>query len=173
MRLTTIYPIFLVLILFMQSCVESGNHENQSEISANDSTLVLRGLSKELSIQIPKELLANDNFDSEYNSNFGQLELRLGDSFEIYITEEKLSLMGMREELNNDQLFSYQFEVESDSELVFQSILPDGNPHSYQFVKSRNLNGLQLIVRTAPMGNFNKQQLKRMEDAVATLSLVE
>ena len=173
MRLHTIYPIFFVFLLVMQSCVESGTSENQSNVSTNDSTIVLRGLSKELSFQLPKELLANETFESEYNANFGQLELRLGDSFEIYITEEKLSLLGLREELNNDQLFTYQFEVENDSELVFQSILPDGNPHSYHFVKARNFNGLSLIIRTAPMGNFNKQQLKRMEDAIATLTLVE
>jgi len=173
MRAYTFYPILILGVILFQSCGGAGDSGQAEDVPSTDSTIVIQGLSKVLSLKIPKDLFVNSSLDNEFNENFGQIELRLGDSFEIYITEEQLSLLAFREELENDQLFSYQFEVESDSELVFQSILPDGNPHSYQFVKSKSLPGIELIVRTAPMGNFNQQQLKRMEDAVATLSLAE
>jgi hypothetical protein len=40
-------------------------------------------------------------------------------------------------------------------------------------VKSKKLGEINLLVKTAPMGEFNKQQLDRMEKAVNTLRIAE
>ena len=162
----------LTAVLFGCSNGDSSNQSNE-EASSSDSTLVLRGLSQDLTLRVPKSLPGLDEASIEYNSSFGQLEVVLGDGFELHISEEQLALRTIKEELLNDMLFTYNFQTENDSELVYQSILPDGAPHSYQFTKARKVGGLSLLIRTASMTQFNQQQLLRMESAVSTLSLLD
>lgn len=164
--------IILSTFLFSCSTAGDGNTSNSTDIADTDSLIVLQGLSEELSMVLPKELLMREGIDADYNSNFGQLEVIIGDGFELSIAEEPLSMKEEKEALENDQLFSYKFETENDSSLIFQSLLPDGKPHSYQFILLRRISGKSFAVRTAPMREFNHRHLKQMEKAVNSLSAI-
>lgn len=164
-------PLIAFLSLLAFSCGDKSGEENtdSAAIADTDSLVVITGLSEEMSMVFPKELLMREGLDMNYNANFGQMEISAGDGFGILITEEPWTMKEEKENLSNDQLFSYKFETENDSALVFQSLLPDGEPHSYQFVMCRNINGKNFVIRTESMQQFNHRHLTEMEKAVNSL----
>lgn len=167
---TYLLSIFGLLLINACSSPESESSAQIDNNNTNDSTIVLEGLNKSLMITLPKSLTSRFDIEQGYNPNFGQLELRVGEGFALNITEEKLSMLSVKEELENDQLFTYSYQTENDTELVYQSALPDGQPHSYEFVKVRRFNDFSIVIRTEPMNKFNQSQLQVMEDAVRTLT---
>lgn len=165
--------LFSGLVLLMVGACQIGNESEKVNSTSQDTTLVLTGLSQTLSLVVPKTMPGLADAELGYNDNFGQLEVLLGDGFHLQISEEDIPVRTFKEELENDMLFSHTFEVENDSELVYRSFLPDGKPHSYQFVKSKSMGEMKLMVKTAPMGEFNKQQMERMSNAVNTIRIAE
>lgn len=161
----------LLIPLALFAACNPGGEGGQDASSApeTDSLLVLRGLSQELSVRLDKDWLSDKTIEAGYNSNFGQYELNVGDGLALIITEEDLSLREIREELNNDQLFKHRFHTDDEESLVYESSLPDGKPHSWQFVYKPDLNGLTLTVRSDPFAAFNKQQIEHMLTVAHTL----
>jgi hypothetical protein len=171
MRLFSSFWIAMAILSF-QDCAPN-NDADPSKVSTenagNDSVLVLEGLSVPLLLRLNPEVINLNELNHQYNSMLGQIEVNCGEAIQLRISEEMLSLEELKNELLEDQLFTYKFEQESATELVYLTVLPDGSEISYQYMKLANLAGKSFLIRTEPMGEYTLQNVEIMKTIVATL----
>ncbi|MFK7755760.1 MAG: hypothetical protein AB8B53_02385 [Flavobacteriales bacterium] len=169
------YMISIVLGILIISCTPKNSVENQPtltdrKVSPTEELLTIQKGGYELSIIIPKALIKEDSRLS-YRSNFGDLELYIDPKFHLYITEEELSLQALKEELQQDELFSRKFYNEGRDELLYQSILPDGSEMGYQWISQITFNDRSFIVKTDPQGDYSRQQIRKIQECSKSIQL--
>lgn len=167
------YMISMVIGISLFSCTPMSTEEDKpikttEEVAATDSLLTVEEGGYELSITVPKALLKDDSSLS-YRSSFGDVELYVDPKFHLYITDEQLSLATVKEELEQDDLFSRKFYNEASDELLYQSILPDGTEMGFQWIKKISLNDQSFILKTDPQGDFSRQQIRNIQECCKSI----
>ncbi len=145
---------------------------NETE-SPNDSIFEITEFGYELQISLPRELVLYNEVQADLNSSLGLMELSLGKNFQLQISQESADLELFKEDLLNDQLFSYQITQEGDSALLYLAILPDGREFYYNYACLKTISQKPYLIRTDPSGEYTLQSIKRMKTAINSLSAVE
>lgn len=99
----------------------------------------------------------------------GKLEVRAGDHFGLWITEEPADVARLKADLDRDLLKKNTVVSESPDLLVYRSEFPDDPGlvfvHFYQVVRSA---GRTFVVQDIDGARFNQQDVERMSRALAS-----
>tara|TARA_B100000809_G_scaffold266580_1_gene330025 strand:- start:2554 stop:2901 length:348 start_codon:yes stop_codon:yes gene_type:complete len=108
----------------------------------------------------------------QFRESFGDADLYVHPGFHVYISKEDTELSEIKKELQSDGLFSRKFTDESEEELFYQSILPDGSEIGFGWVKSLTTPGLKMILRLDPQGSYSKQDVRTIQKHMKTLNIL-
>jgi len=159
-------------LLFSCHEVEQPDLKPESKISVNESdSLISTSLGgKQFSLIVAKSLINEGSFFKS-RTNFGDAELFINPKFHLYISEESTDMAALKKELSEDGLFDHKFYSETDNELLYQPVLPDGTEMPFQWVKTKNSNGKQISIKTDAQGSFSKQDIRTMQKCIETLNI--
>jgi hypothetical protein len=118
-------------------------------------------------------MLESNTPEIEYNSSFGQTEIKIGERFHIAISQDDLSIRQIKSDLNSDQLFTYSFLDCGEDQLFYQAMLPTGESYYFHFAASLSLDGERYLVRTDPISEFTKRDIELLIEAVNSIELEE
>jgi len=174
MKKISIISLVVGSVLF--SCTSNETENNTSakvmpQVAETDSLLAVEEGGYNIAITIPKTVLKEDS-RFNFRSTFGDLELYVDPKFHLFITDEDLSLASVKEELEQDELFSRKFYNESQDELLYQSVLPDGTEMGFQWMKKIKLEDQSYIIKTGAQADMSKQQIRKIQEFCKTIQLL-
>ena len=171
------FLILLVTACAMHSCNSTDDSEAKSTssrtsiIAESDTLLVLMNSEYNLTLTLPKSIMTAES-KFQFRESFGDAELYVHPGFHVYISKEDTELSEIKKELQSDGLFSRKFTDESEEELFYQSILPDGSEIGFGWVKSLTTPGLKMILRLDPQGSYSKQDVRTIQKHMKTLNIL-
>jgi hypothetical protein len=161
-------PFFAALVLF--SCSDEPKTELAvSTISTKDTLISISETGFNLAFVIPKLMLSDESPLIDYNDTRGFLEMAIGENFNIHLIDDSLSLADLRQELLDDQMFTYKFYDEGDHGFTFQQVLPNGQEFYYHFVMTTMIDGKHYFIQSNPDMEFTLKNVKDMKKAMLTL----
>ena len=170
------YMISMLISLVLFSCTSITNKQDEPTklihmVAETDSLFKVEEGGYALAITLPKALLKEDS-KFGYRSNFGDVELFIDSKFHLFITNEQLSLTTLKEELEQNELFSRKFYNEAPNELLYQSLLPDGTEMGFQWIKQITLNEQSYFILTEPRRDYSKQHIRKIQDCCKSIKLL-
>lgn len=157
-----------VLTLLMTSCSEVTTPSEEAG-AQRDSTITIGGLGRELFISVSRELAQSKPIQSMYTPAIGAVEITAGENLRVFLTEDSMSIAGLKEELENDVFYSYRYEEEKPNELIFVQVLPDGTEFSYQFIRRHVFSGITVVSRSDPSEKYTKQDIQTLMTILGNL----
>ncbi len=170
------YLLIFLAVAGLYSCEHQQNDGASGSaqsvtIPDSDSLLLINSGDYNMSIQLPKAILSLDS-RFEYRSSFGDVELYVNPFFHAYLSKESIDLVHLKEELQNEGIFTRTFTEESDDELLYESTLPDGTSVGYCWVKRIEIGETSLIIRLDPQVKYSKQDIRNIQKQMNSLSIL-
>lgn len=157
----------------IQSCQnDTSNSTTASEkiqLSENDSIFQVNEGGYKFSIILPKDLMINESPSIAMNGATGELHITLGDQFWIVATQEKGDINNFKSALADDMLFKHEVVEENAQSLLYKRVLPDGTEYDYSFKSCNEISGTPYVFRTSEEGEFTKDNVTRMRQAIGTI----
>lgn len=170
----------LIIVLMLATAIVSCDSEKDVatdpnhgfEVAAGDSLFIVGDPGFRVGFTLPKDLMAANEADVAFNSNTGQLEIKLGAKFQLDIAQENVSIQDLKDELADDQFFSFKFFDETEKSMMYQPVLPDGQAFYYHYVEQLSFDSVEYVVRTSPSGEFALENIKNMKRTIQSLKPV-
>lgn len=169
--------IFLLIPILTFVCcdteddkVEDNNHG--FEVAAGDSLFILKYSGYHVGFTLSKDMLLANDPEFTLNGNTGILEIRVGDKFQLDMVQEETNINNLKEELSDDQFFSYKFFDVTESSMMYQPILPDGTSFYYHYVEQLHFDSVIYTIRTTPTGEFSLESIKNMKKTILSIKPV-
>jgi len=165
--------LFVGFLLLTQSCqndpVNSAVTTDKIQLSENDSLFEVNDGGYKFSIVLPKDLMINATPDIVLNGATGELHITVGEQFWIVATQEKGDLNNFKSALADDMLFKHEVVEENSQSLLFKRVLPDGTEYDYSYKSCSDISGTPYVFRTSEEGEFTKDNVTRMKQAINTV----
>lgn len=165
---THIFSLCLLTVVTLMACQNSNAPEaieEETAVSATNSTVV-EGLP--LSFTAPNEL-TNATPNTAFNGQLGRYEVQLNDDLMFVISEEEQSIEDLKQELREDQLFSYKFYDEGTNALLYQAVLPDGSDYLYQYARTMKVGDKNFLIHTDKNGEYSLQHIQTLKAAMNSI----
>lgn len=137
-----------------------------------DSLIMLDEPGFQIGFLLPKDLMIANDAQVGLNTATGTMEIRLGAKFQLDITQEALDIEGLKAELADDQFFSYKFMDETETSMMYQPVLPDGQAFFYHYVEELTFDSVVYAVRTPATGEFALESIKKMKQCIQSIKPV-
>jgi hypothetical protein len=172
-----IYLFSFLFLTLLWSCANESTSD-QSETEATETSteeaeieegpeegwvgLALLNGGYKLGIEVPGEDLAQGKSEAIYHENTGELEVKAGGNFDLFILEDESQMEMVKNELNNHPFYNIMYEVANDSTLLYQQITKTGDKTQWQIYVERNLGNTTLLIRSNEAIPFTEYQAKLM-----------
>ncbi len=162
--------ISIALLCAAQSC-DNGSNQNQQVVakepqSPNDSLFTIKEGGYDFAIYLPKDLMIENTPEIRFNSATGDMHIRIGEKFWIIASQENKDMTSVKEEINENMLFSSRVIEESANSLLYQRLLPDGKAYDYNFRSVSSIGGKPYFFRTCEEGEYSKESVDLMKVAI-------
>lgn len=172
-NMRVIYPTLVIALAFCACDDQPPTAEENPVKPTNDSTIVIAEQGFEMQYNVPKVMLVHEEAIAEYNDMTGILEVSVGDKFQIDIINDSLSIADLKEELRDDQFFTYKFYDEGEKSLTYQAVLPTGDDFFYHFVQAVQINDQHYFIRSRDGVEFTLKNVKDMREILNSLKAVQ
>jgi len=119
---------------------------------------------------IPIEYFEGNEVQIQFNDAFGHLEVKCGDVFAVFVTEEQANTEAFTEKLKLELLMKYEVVHSTGSGMLYRQFLPDSSMNFFHVYVGVAGNGAQYLVRDISMTPLNEFQAKKIYNA---LQLIE
>ncbi len=172
--------ILLLMILVLFAC-NIGAPELSVEVAKTDPPSSNEGLSplnlsdygdfKE--IMVPNRNRSGVDASAMMDDLSGYVTITAGKGFRILLREEPTTLEDIKQELENDLMWSNDVEPHDEHSIVIERSLPDGSMTNFHFAAVLPGVGSNIVLRSDPMSEFTEKQVKRMLSSAMTLTSAE
>ena len=158
-----------IVLAYLSSC------SNETPISEVDETtesndgleegwieLTIQDGGYKLEIELPGEEITRGKSESSYHEETGELEVKAGPNFDLFILEDESQIDMMKNELNDHPFYKVMYVVENDSSLMYQQITEDGGKEQWHIYVERDLGNSTLLIRSNEEIPFTEFQAKLM-----------
>ncbi len=163
--------LMAICMIGLGSCSDkAGSVEGDGrELGHDDSLFVITEQGFEMSIVLPKTLIADEPAHIDYDESLGHLEISIGDNFNLQVIDDVIDVEAEKSEMQNDQFMTFTFHNVGAKQYDYQSTLPDGKVHAHHYMGHHEIGGSPYFIRTSPDGEFTAMQLDRMKKAIASI----
>ncbi len=172
----------IVLLFFVWSCGSETpteektadsevTHESIEEVDNPewDDIAVLSGGFK-FSLKVPSESIANSKSLITYHEDSGELELNVGEMYNLIIIEDDFQMQTVKDEIMNHPFYKVEMIVENDSSLVYRFYTEDASKEAWHIYAERTVDGSKLIIRSNSEMEFNEYETRKMLES--SLSII-
>jgi len=99
----------------------------------------------------------------------GYITISAGKNFQMVVREEPTTLEDIRQELENEMMWTNTITPIEGHSMVIERALPDGSMAQHHFASVLPGVGGNIILRSDPMGEFSKKDVDRMLNSALTL----
>ncbi|MCC6599226.1 MAG: hypothetical protein IT223_00965 [Crocinitomicaceae bacterium] len=142
------------------------------QTNPNDSLINVDQGPFRFSIGLPKDLMIGAPAAIVFNSATGELDIKIGDTFHIVLNQEEKKMNAVLKELSSDNLFENKILEQTESMVVYQQVLPTGEPYSFNFSAILQAGGKWYYIKSWAIGEFTLEQINRMKQAVETIHTI-
>ncbi len=173
MKKTGFLLTILALICAMQACETSTQPAvQQAEAmpkSPNDSLFAVNEGGYNFAIFLPKDLMIENEPEIRFNSATGDLHIRIGERFWIVASQESKDISKLKEEINENMLFTSRIIEETNNALLYQRLLPDGRAYDYNYRYLSSIGGKPYFFKTCEEGEYSKESVDMMKSAIMSV----
>jgi hypothetical protein len=119
---------------------------------------------------IPKEYFEGNEVQIQFNEAFGHLEVKCGDVFTVFVTEEQANTEAFTEKLKLELLMKYEVMHTAGPAMLYRQFLPDNSMNFWHVYVGVSGKGTQYLVRDISMTPLNEFQARKIYNA---LQLIE
>ena len=156
-----------VIVLMVWTACTTNSDDVVAE-AAPLNQLVIDEPGYKMNIMMPEEYIGRLDKCTSYDHDLGQLNIQVDDKFAMEIKQGTTSLKEMKNNLNNEQLFTYQFSYETPQGFIYQSFLPDGSTYSANFIQLISVGDQKYTVKNA-QGDYSLESIEKMQKAAKSI----
>lgn len=123
-----------------------------------------------LGMKIPNEKVAGGKSDVKYLEDRGELEVRVGNNFDIFLLEDQSQIELVKNELNDHAFFKVELKVVNDSSLLYRQYTEDSAKDQWHMYAERNIGSSKIIVRSNEAIPFSEYQAKLMLQSALSIT---
>jgi hypothetical protein len=120
-------------------------------------------------IEVPNRSIQGVDATVTMDELSGFLAIRAGKNFQLVLREEPTTLEDIRQEIENEMMWQNSVTAFEDHSIIIERSLPDGSMAQHHFVSVLPGIGVNIVVRSDPMGEFSKKDVDRMLRSALTL----
>ena len=161
----------LALVVTLQSC--GGKKEEQATVEAPAGmiTLDLSKYGKPFTIFVPDSTLGKMEIVEQ---SWGALEIKIGKSFQLSITEDPGDLELRKKDIQGDEVNKFKsFSVEEPTTIMWESEITKPEFHFYSIQKIGNSTYVFEDIKSAEAEPFSKENIQKMLDSAKGLKEVK
>jgi len=172
--------ILLFIILSLFAC-NTGTPDSSVEVAATETPSISEGLSplnlseyggfKE--IMVPNRNRSGVDASAMMDDLSGYVTITAGKGFRMLLREEPTTLEDIKQELENDLMWSNDVETHDEHSIFIERTLPDGSMTTFHFAAVLPGVGSNIVLRSDPMSEFTEKQVKRMLSSAMTMTSTE
>jgi len=118
---------------------------------------------------LPLAILAEDlqpnDLHAKWNEAFGRMELTKDNSLNIFISQDTLSCMAKKQDIESG-IFEISYIEDTDSLIFYKTTLPDGSAPYWHFFASFELNKVNYNFENDPLVECTERQIKLMTELI-------
>lgn len=169
-----IHLLSVATLLIFNSCSNDEQVNQQVEekpVEANEWThLEINDGGYKLSIEVPNEQLAQGLGEAVYLEDLGEVEIRVGQEFDLFILEDESQLEMIKNELNDHPFYKVEFKVANDSSLLYRQYTESGEKEQWHVYVERNIGSTRLLIRSNGAIPFTEYRAKLMLQSALSIT---
>ena len=170
-----IYLLSLATLLIFNSCSnEEQVNEKVEEKSVEEenewTNLQINDGGYKLSIEVPNEKLGQGIGEAVYLEDIGELEVRVGQEFDLFILEDQSQLEMIKNELSDHPFYKVEFTVANDSSLLYRQYTENGGEEQWHVYAERNIGSTILLIRSNEAIPFTEYRAKLMLQSALSIT---
>lgn len=170
--LKKLLPIgFLSALIILQSCSDEKISTPAAEAPSTDSLFTVKQAGYSFQFSVPKDIVSNQTAEIFYNEIIGVMEVRIGDGFNFYVSEEDTQLSQIKQELAEELMYKNSIIKEEGSSILYQRFLPDGQASFFQYIRIIKFGDKNYLVRTRPDAEFTLEQVEKIRKSVDSIEM--
>jgi len=170
---TFVYLSAILMSTVFWACKNTPADDSASEINTTDTLITVQSGYFNLTFMLPKTDARLGQLEHGYDEEFGELQIRMGEGFALFVTEEKPVMADIKADLENDMFFKNKFIQESPTFLHFQRNFPDGSEGFHAYYEVRNIGGTDYLFRTEEMGEFTATDIDLIKKTISTFAPIQ
>lgn len=172
------YSILYILMLGLIAC-GTGDTIPQSEVKAETvPEVTLKGhVELDLSefgdydyMMVPGRSRSGVDPKALLDELNGYVTITAGKGFRMILREEPTTLKDIGQELSQDLMWTNELIPQNEHSVLIHRSLPDGSLSTYHFAAVIPAAGMNIVLRSDPMIEFNQKQAERMLQSAMTLT---
>jgi hypothetical protein len=173
-----IYVFSILLLALTWACGnEEANDQKtdqvQDEVEEVDSgwkgLAILDGGYK-FGIEIPNESVIDKESKTQYLEDRGEIEIKIGEGFDIFVLEDESQMEMVKNELNDHAFYEVEYVLQNDSCLLYRLYTVDGEKEQWQMYAERKIGETTLLVRSNEMSFFTEYEAKLMLESALRIT---
>ena len=161
----------LALVITLQSCGGKKDDQPAVEAPAGMITLDLSKYGKPFTIFVPDSTIGKMQIIEQ---TWGALEIRIGNSFQLSITEDPGDLELRKTDIKGDEVNRFKsFIVEEEGTIMWESEITKPEFHFYSIQKLGNSTYVFEDIKSAEAEPFSKESVQTMLDSAKGLKEVK
>jgi hypothetical protein len=151
---------------------ESENVEQTpaEELDPDWSGLAILDGGFKLGIEIPNENIAHGTSEVIFHEDLGELEVKVGPNFDLFILEDESQIEMVKNELNDHAFYKVEYALSNDSSLLYRQYTESGEKEQWHCYAERNIGASKIIVRSNEAIPFTEYQAKLMLQSALSIS---
>lgn len=169
-------PVVFVFLLTLFACnAEKIEVEENIEVAEPSERVAVELTQYGYPIQclLPADLASKGDATIAFNRSTGELTITVANEYMFHVTEDPTPLAQLRDELRNDDVFSYTFYEEGDDGFLYESMLPTGETYSFHVMRSFEVDGRKFIAVTDDNSVYSKYEARLVSETINSLSKVQ
>lgn len=134
-----------------------------------DNIAILEGGFR-LTMKIPSSKVANSNSETKYHEDRGELEVTVGNGFDLFLLEDQSQIEMVKNELNDHAFYDVFYDVVSDSTLLYRQTTSSGEKEQWHIYAERNIGPSKIIIRSNKAISFSEYQAKLMLESALSIT---
>ncbi len=161
------YVLFVCMVLF---CMFSCKTENEL-IPQSKPDEWISFEEKGLPLAMKKQAIENMEIvpDIHFNDQFGYYEVSVNGELSFVLSEEAMSIADLKDELSNDQLFTYKYYDQGEHSLLYQAVLPDGTEYMYHYAKTMQVDERSFLLRSEQDSEHTLRSIKLLKTVINSI----
>jgi hypothetical protein len=174
-----IYTFSALIIALIWAC---GNNETTEETTTQETPTAAveieegwKGLAilesgYKFGIEVPDNSKSDSIINIEFLEDRGELEITVGNNFDIFIVEDESQMLMVKNELKTHPFYNVEFIVENDSSLLYRLYDNEGTKEQWQMYSERKIGASTLLIRSNETSDYSEFEAKLMLQSALSIS---
>lgn len=143
---------------------EKENKEKPVELPFEVITIDQDGYN--LPIAVPKEYLADNELNVEFNDAVGDIEVRCGEEYQLVISDLPSDTGALLERLERDLVFKYEVVEHVGDAMLYKQFLPNNERTFWHFYVVVEHDDSEYVIKDAPLSELNEYESRKIFEAL-------